>query len=845
MKDLNLLSVSKPTRYLGGEINSIHKNREGIRLNFALAFPDVYEVGMSHLGLQILYHILNQQAEVACERVFVPWPDMARLLRGRAQPLCTLESDRPLRDFDVVGFSLLYELNYTGVLNILDLAGIPRYASARNERDPLIIGGGPCTMNPEPLADFFDAFVLGDGEEVVLEICREILESRAKGEGKNELLRRLSHLNGLYIPSFFRVDHTPDGRVEKVLPLISGHETVRRRVLSDLKPADYPSRPVLPFMETIHDRLNIEVARGCTRGCRFCQAGMIYRPLRERSAEQILELVEKGLKSTGYEELSLLSLSTGDYSCIEPLLSRIIDRYGQERVAVSLPSLRTETLTPLLTRKIQDVRKTGFTLAPEAGSQRLRQVINKGNAEADLLRTIETVFSAGWRLIKLYFMIGLPTETEEDLAGIVQLAQKAIQIARRSRGSAQVNVSISTFIPKSHTPFQWEAQAHLEEVQRKQKFLQRKLKQPGIHLKWPDPHLSLLEGVFARGDRRLSRVLEMAYDLGCRLDGWGDHFRYDLWEKALAQAGVDPSFYAFRARDLNETLPWEHLESGITKKFLLEERTRAFQGIFTEDCRQGPCNGCGVCLGPALLGNRIADPEILPPLPPTPPLCREKRLSPVTYRYRFQFSKVGGARFFGHLELSKSMLRALRRAGVPLSFTQGFNPHPRVSFGPPIPVGYESLAEFMDLYTALPLSLPEVKSRMNKELPLGIRILRVQEIPLKYPSIFDNITQVLYIIRFSDCFQPQRDVIERYYKANEFRVFWARKDKSIDLRQAVKAVSILGNRALKLTLKGGKEDIPKPGEILDWIFGWNEERPHFSIHKYRVDFQDEPCPMKS
>lgn len=845
MKDLDLLSISKPSRYVGGEINSIQKNREGIRLNFALAFPDVYEVGMSHLGLQILYHILNQQAEVACERVFVPWPDMARLMRKHAQPLCSLESDRPLRDFDVVGFSLLYELNYTGVLNILDLAGIPLYASARNEKDPLIIGGGPCAMNPEPLADFFDAFVLGDGEEVILEICREILESKAKGEGKNELLQRLSHLNGLYIPSFFRVEYAPDHRVEKISPLIAGYETIRRRVLWDLKPADYPCRPVLPFMEIIHDRLNIEVARGCTRGCRFCQAGMIYRPLRERSTEQILELVEKGLKSTGYDEVSLLSLSTGDYSCIEPLLCRIIDRYAGQRVAVSLPSLRTETLTPLLTQKIQDVRKTGFTLAPEAGSQRLRQVINKGNAEEDLLRSIETVFAAGWRLIKLYFMIGLPTETEEDVANIVHLTQKAIHIARRFRGSAQINVSISTFIPKSHTPFQWESQAKPEEIQQKQKFLQRKLKQQGVHLKWPDPHLSFLEGVFARGDRRLSRVLEMAYGLGCRLDGWGDHFRYDLWEKAFAQAGVDPSFYTFRARDLNETLPWEHLESGITKKFLLEERSRAFQGILTGDCRQGSCNGCGICSVPAKPGNRTATQEPPHPLPTASPLLRGKRVPAVTYRYRFQFSKLGGARFLGHLELSKSMLRALRRAAIPFAYTQGFHPHPRVSFGPPIAVGYESLSEFMDLYTALPLCLPEVKNRINQELPLGIKILRVQEIPLKYPSIFDNIFQVLYIIRFCDCFQPPRDAIEHFSKANEFKVFWPRKHKSIDLRQAVKALSTLGDRALKLTLRGGKEDIPKPGEILDWIFGWNEERPRFSIRKYRVDFQDERCLMKS
>ncbi len=840
----DLLNISKPSRYLGSEINSVKKDLRQVRLKFGLAFPDVYEVGMSHLGLQILYHILNQEPDIACERVFAPWPDMERLLRERSEALSTLESGRPLKDFDVVGFSLLYELNYTGVLNILDLAGIPLPASARTEKNPLIIGGGPCTMNPEPLADFFDAFVLGDGEEVILEICREILASKEKGETRKELLHRLSRLEGIYIPSFFQVEYESDGRIQEIVPRVPGTQTVRRRVLPDLNQGRFPPRPILPFMEIIHDRLNIEIARGCTRGCRFCQAGMIYRPLRERSPQKILELVEEGLKSTGHDEVSLLSLSTGDYSCIEPLLSRIIDRYGEAQVAVSLPSLRTETLTPLLIQKIQDVRKTGFTLAPEAGSERLRQVINKGNTEEDLLRTIETVFSAGWQLVKLYFMIGLPTETEEDLEGIVRLCQKAIQKARRFKGSAQINISVSTFIPKAHTPFQWESQASIEEVQRKQGFLRQRLKLRGINYKWPDPGLSLLEGVFARGDRRLSRVLEMAYASGCRLDGWGDHFRYDLWEKAFAEGGLALSFYAHRAMDFKEILPWDHLQSGVTKAFLQEERNRAIQGIPTPDCRNASCNACGVCFGSAMLSNRTAEKGDLPPQP-LASFQAPKGAVPGAYRYRCQYSKVGPARFLGHLELSKAMIRALRRAEIPLAFSQGFHPHPRVSFGPPIPVGQESLAEFVDLFTQAPLARPQAETKINQELPPGIRMFRIKEISLKSPSIFDNIIHILYVIRFFDSFKPTKGVIDRFLESESFPVFWPRKNKSIDLRRAVKAISILGEQALRLNLWARKEDILRPEEVLDLMFGWKENRPPFSIHKYRMDFQDDPWLMKS
>lgn len=840
----DLLRVSKPSRYTGGEINSVVKDLSCVRLKFALAFPDVYEVGMSHLGFQILYHILNQNEEIACERVFAPWPDREEFLRERALPLTSLESSLPLREFDVLGFSLQYELNYTGVLNILHLSGIPLRATDRGANDPLIIGGGPCAMNPEPLADFFDAFVLGDGEVVALEVCREIIASRKNQESKAQLLKRLSELEGVYIPSYFRVEYEPSGRIKEIIPRQEGYSTVRRRILSDLNQGAFPDRPILPFMEIIHDRLNIEVARGCTRGCRFCQAGMIYRPLRERSPQNILRLVAEGLRNTGHDEVSLLSLSTGDYSCIGPLLSSVIERYSQERVAVSLPSLRVETLTPAIIHRIQEVRKTGFTLAPEAGTERLRRVINKGNTEADLLTTIQSVFAANWRLIKLYFMIGLPTETEEDLQGIVSLCRKAMAEARRAKGSAQINLSISTFIPKAHTPFQWEAQFPVEEVRQKQKFLRPKLERQGLRFKWSDPRLSLLEGVFARGDRRLGQVLEIACRLGCRLDGWGDHFRYDLWETAFMQAGLDPSFYALRPRELDETLPWDHLDSRVSKEFLKDERTRAFQALQTRDCRNASCNGCGVCYGAEMFSNQTAsDTEVPAPKASSP---GGSKASPTVTRLRSRFAKFGPAKFLGHLELSRAMIRAFRRAEIPLVFSQGFHPLPKVSFGPPLPVGYESWAEFLDYQTQAALPPQEATSRLNAVLPAGIQILETQEISLKSTAISDNIVKIWYVIRFLDSENLPREKEDLFLQEKEVPVFWSRKNKYLDLKEVVESFSFVDARTLEMVMLFGPEGVPRPEEALDFIFDWaGRERPPILVQKLHTQFKGiGPCPTK-
>jgi len=846
MKRDDLLKVSKPSRYMGREINSVAKDLSKVRLTFALAFPDVYEVGMSHVGFQILYHILNQKPEIACERVFSPWSDMEKMLFNQGMPLASLESSLPLKNFDVIGFSLQYELNYTGILNILHLSGIPFRAKDRGGNFPLIIGGGPCALNPEPLADFFDAFVLGDGEDAVLEICREIMTSKENHESRTALMERLARLGGVYIPSLFEVEYQADGRIRQIRPMKENYSSVVRRVLPDLNHGAFPPRPILPFMEVIHDRLNIEIARGCTRGCRFCQAGMIYRPLRERSPNKILELVDESLKATGHDDVSLLSLSTGDYSEIEPLLSLVIDRYCGMQVAVSLPSLRIETLTPALIHKIQEIRKTGFTLAVEAGTERLRGVINKGNTEVDLLNTIQKVFAAGWRLVKLYFMIGLPTETAEDLDGIVSICQKAFREARRYKGSAQINISISTFIPKPHTPFQWEPQCSPEEVREKQMFLRKNLERHGIRLKWSDPRLSLLEGVFARGDRRLSSVLEFAYRNGARLDGWGDRFCFEFWQKAFVEADMDPSFYTARPRDMDEALPWDHLDSRVSKKFLQQERSKAFQGIQTPDCRRASCNGCGVCFGLDNLSNRIgSDANHFPKT-----LRATEKLADTSFpirRFRIRFSKFDQAKFLGHLEMTRLLLRAFRRARIPLVFSQGFHPMPRVSFGPPLPVGYESFAEFLDIQVQGRFYTEEAAAAIQAVLPFGVQIMEIQEISLKSPSIFDMLQKVIYKIHFPDSARPSSEPGERFSQAENFPVFWTKKNRNVDLKAFVDSLSVEDGSHLKMVLRSDREGLMRPEEALDFIFGWAEnQRPPLTIQKVQVQFKEsESCPTKS
>ena len=592
-----LMQVQKPGRYAGGELNSVIKDPAGVAIRFAFCFPDIYEVGMSHLGMKILYGLFNAQPDVWCERVFAPDVDMEQKMREKGIPLFGLESREPIRNFDFIGFTLQYELSFTAVLNMLDLAGLPLRAADRGEDAPLVIGGGPCACNPEPLADFFDLFTLGEGEEVNLELLELYRRHRAAGYGKAAFLREAAQIEGVYVPSLYEVTYRGDGTVAAVTPRDGAPARVRKRIVLDLDRMYYPESFVVPFLDIVHDRAMSEIFRGCIRGCRFCQAGFIYRPVREKSPETIDRQSHALCASTGYEEFSLSSLSTSDYSRLEELLPRLLSWAEKEHTNISLPSLRVDGFSEELAARLNVLRRSGLTFAPEAGTQRLRDAINKNLTEDEILETARKAFAGGWTAVKLYFMLGLPTETMEDVAGIAALGQKIVNLyyanPDKPKGKGvTVSVSASCFVPKPFTPFQWEPQDTMEQLREKQKHLLSCITTRKISLSWHDAETSFLEAVLARGDRRLGAVLEEAFRRGCRRDSWSEHFDLSLWLQVFADCGLDPSFYANRRRDYDEVLPWDHLDYGVTKAFLRRESERARKSVTTPNCRQA-CSGCG------------------------------------------------------------------------------------------------------------------------------------------------------------------------------------------------------------------------------------------------------------
>ncbi|MBW2484444.1 MAG: TIGR03960 family B12-binding radical SAM protein [Deltaproteobacteria bacterium] len=836
-----LAHVKKPSRYIGHEFNACYKNWDTAALRIGLIFPDLYEIGMSHHGLQILYTIINRQPDLLADRIYAPDKDLEELLLRQGMPIFAVESRQPLAEFDMIGITLPYELCYTNILTILALGCIPFRSSARDESQPYIIGGGSGSFNPEPVADFFDAILLGDGEEAVLEIAEVLKSAKETKLGRSETLEKLAAITGVYVPSFFEPRYDSRGKLIAVAPLKKGHEKVERRILSDLETLPYQKKPLVPLVRIVHDRLGIEVARGCTRGCRFCQAGIIYRPVRERTADRVMEIAEKGMPAGGFEELALLSLSTGDYSCLSPLLGRLMDRFVKDYISVSMPSMRVGTLTPEIMNQIKRVRKTGFTLAPEAGTDRLRKVINKGITEDDLLQTCKDAKIFGWKLLKFYFMFGLPTETEEDVTAIADLVHKAARVT--GPRPLRINVSVATFVPKPHTPFQWEPQISIEEAYDRIDLLKKNLPRGNYKLKWHDPKQSFLEGVMARGDRRLSRLIEEAWQNGARLDAWSEQYDLAIWQDAATSCKIDLKKY-LRRRDLTEILPWQHLDTGVDEEFLKAELEKSLSGAYTRDCRVYGCQNCGICdfkqVKPVVQCKVKEDSEnsvtgINSAAAETSgKTCTGKTDTETEgdadmphHWYRISYAKQDDLRFLSHLEVIQVFFQAFRRAGVKLHYTQGFNPVPKVSFSPALPVGTESLVEHLDVdLTEKIVDTRRLRQCINEQLPAGLKIMSVADMPDKtFEAEGKNIT--CYTITFDRNFtEDGRNALKNFMAGDSFIMTKIRKGraKELDIRKQVESITVSGNSELDLVIcqEQGKA-AGKPAEILKAVLDLTDE----------------------
>jgi radical SAM family uncharacterized protein/radical SAM-linked protein len=808
MTDHNL-ELRNPLQYLNGEVNASHKDFDKAKARVALVFPDLYELGMSHLGLKILYEILNNREEYLAERAFAPARDREAQLRSLDIPLGSLESGRPLGDFDMVGFTLPYELTYTNILNILDLAGIPLAAAERSDAHPFVGGGGPGTANPEVLAEFFDFFLIGDGEEALLEIAG-VLAGR-KGDTRESVLRKLSGIEGVYVPSLHPGEPP----------------SIRRRILLDLDSAPYPVRPPVPYLETTHDRVTIEIARGCIQRCRFCQAGITYRPYRERSPATVLAMAEEGLSSTGYDDLSLAALSCGDYGRLEPLLSRLMARYGRERVSVSLPSLRPGTITDGILREVKKVRRTGFTIAPEAGTQRLRDVVSKGVTEEQIMETCGRLFREGWSRIKMYFMIGLPTETAEDREAIVDLAVRIRKLGKETTGRfPHLSVSVSSFVPKPHTPFQWSSQLTPSELHPILGSLRSTLKRRGITFKWHQPELSALEGAISRGDRRMAGVIRSAWEKGRTLDGWTEYFEFQPWVEAFGEHGIDLDATIGRERPHEERLPWDHLTPPDLKEFLMEEHRRALQGVPSPACDPADCPSCGLCEDYPMAGEEeVTLPEETggAPVP-----------APVAGKVRLEFAKYNRMKYLPHLSLLRTFHRALRRAKVPVAYSQGHTPHPKIQPGPPLPIGYEGDREYIDVETSTVFNPAEIARRLNAALPDGLEIRRAVAIPVKSRALFDIIDLQTYRVILpkehlpSD--GPAEWVLARLRSDDDLIMERIRKGKlrTVNLRPAVAKVELTGESdteiEILLTLRRVNGSAPRPGDVVRIAGGFEKDK---------------------
>jgi radical SAM family uncharacterized protein/radical SAM-linked protein len=844
-----LSEVQRPTRYIGGEWNEVVKDPRAVDLTFALAYPDLYEIGMSHLGFRILYSLLNARDDTAAERVFCPWPDMGDRLRRHRRPLTTLETGIPLCDLDVVGFSLQYEMTFTNVLEMLDLGGIPIRSCRRGDDAPLVIAGGPVVFNVEPLAEFLDLVFVGDGEELIPEFLDRLKELKRSGATRDDRIRELARIPGIYAPSLYDTEVEPRNGLLIPVPANGAPFPVKRRLLLDIDQYPFPDRIIVPHGEVVHDRVSIEIMRGCPVGCRFCQAGYIYRPTRERDPNQIRDTVIRSIRATGYDSFSLTSLNTGEFGSIQPMLFDLMDRFEPEKVSVSLSSLHASTMTAELAEQVKRVRKSGFTMAPEAGTQRLRNVINKNLDEAQILEACRLAFGAGWDVIKLYFMIGLPTETDADVDGLVDLAHEILHVGRKAaRGrNVEITLSASSFIPKAETPFQWLGMDTRENLHRKQDRIAARVRR-GVRFKHHECETSFLEAVFSRGDRRLCDVLERAWRAGARFDGWNEQFNVSIWQQAFREAGVDPHRYAHDDWDSRSRLPWDVIDSLINKKWLEIELKRALKEATLTVCGPTDCHGCAPfardCVqglltettgrplvrslpilstpsapGPGEVVSAAAAPK------PQPAQITDEaadRANGARHRYRARFTKSGRVRFLGHLDLMRTLLRSLRRARMPLIYSQGFNPKPRVALGPALSVGIESEGEYLDFESSSPIeSTAEALERINAALPRGFRFVDLQPIEAGTVALSEAIRAATYRLRTPDGVGAS-DLVERFRSRGAVRISRERKGKTktFELDQELLDLQASGPDVIRFTVamhNGGGS--VHPGEVAAEILG--------------------------
>lgn len=794
---MNLINFRKPSRYINSEINVIKKGNTAIRV--ALVFPDLYEIGMSHLGIKILYHIINSIPHASAERVFAPGRDLRDYLRGKGIPLTSLETNTPLERFDIIGISLQYELSYTTMLEVLDIGGVPIFRIDRDKKSPLIIAGGPSAVNPLPVEDFIDAFCIGDAEEAIMELLDILVD--LKDSSRQDVLKAVSSIDGFYVPGY-------------------SLDRVKRRYVEDLDSSAYPTNPIVPFTQVVHDRINIELSRGCTMGCRFCQAGMIYRPLRERTPRTVMRIARESLKNTGYDEVSFTSLSAGDYMQLLPLMKAFNREFSDKRISLSLPSLRVGAINKEILREIKTVKKSGFTVAPEAATDRLRRVINKDFREEEFERALHMLFGEGWLNVKLYFMIGLPTETDEDIEAITNMAVRARRIARGiTRKNVNITVSISPFVPKPHTPFQWTGQMDERTLKERIEFIRRNIPK-AIKFKHHDIKMSIVEAALSRGDRSLSKLVYEVWRKGAYLEGWADEFEYSYWMDAMDSTGIDIKEHASKEFKLKEPLPWEFIDSGVKKDYLKKEFTLAVKGDYTGDCNKTTCHGCGLgCKSRQYLSD-----DNLSFIPNYKQ--QATRFKPV--KVRVEYSKMGKMRYLSHLELTGAILRAFRRAEFPLCYTGGFHPMPKVSFGPPLSVGIAGEREYMDIEVYPPFDIKEFRERINEELPDGLKVKKMSFFFKRLPSISSFVSMYEYRVEipetgvklnlrnrnFSD-FIEKFDIINKNLVIIQLKDL---KDRKVKIKECMEGIFGLPMESLSITrtaLYGWKRGWVTPMDLVD------------------------------